>query len=161
MILFIIYFIIWALLSWPVDIQHFITGVCVSILVTFLTSGLFIGKPGNFKEIKRYAWFFIYVAVLTCEYIKGSLLTVWNIFRPGLSGSSSISKIETSLKSGMGITFLANSIIFMPGTFCIDADSEKGVLYVHYYCAGNRQGIDKVTKDRIYKFESILKKVFE
>lgn len=158
--LFIIYFIIWAFLSWPIDIQHVIAGVCVSVLVTFLTGGLFISRYKNFMDIKRYFWFFVYVILLAWEYIKGSLLVAWAVSKPVMPVNPGITEFKTGLKSEIGITFLANTITFMPGIFCIDADTEKDMFYVHCLYL-NGQDMDKAIKNRVYKFEGILKKIFE
>lgn len=160
MISFIAYFIIWVFLSWPIDVQHVIAGLCVSALVTFLTSEVFVNKPKNFKEIKRYGWFAVYMILLAYEYAKASLIMSQVIFKPAINIVSGISEIRTELKTRIGITFLANSITFMPGTFCIDADIENSVLYVHCLHA-DKPGVDKIIKGRIGRFEGILKRIFE
>jgi multicomponent Na+:H+ antiporter subunit E len=159
-VLFIIYFLIWAFLSWPIDIQHIITGVCVSGLVTFLTGELFIGKAKNFIDVKRYLWFLAYITLSAWECIKGSFLIIWPIVKPIVPENASIMQFQTGVKSEIGITFLANAITLTPGAFCIDADNEKGILYVHCLYP-DRQYADRVIKNKIDRFSRILKKIFE
>ncbi|MFA5389234.1 MAG: Na+/H+ antiporter subunit E [Candidatus Omnitrophota bacterium] len=157
---FAIYFIIWAFLSWPADVPHVIAGVCVSALVVFLTGELFAAKPRNFRNIKRYPRFVVYVILLTWESVKGALSTAWLISRPKYPADPVVVKFKTSLKSETGIAFLSNSIAFLSGAFCIDADIEKGEIYVHLADANGRD-MNKGIENKIRKFEGILKNIFE
>ena len=44
-VLFILAFLVWLLLSWVPDWQHCIVGIFVAALVAYLTGDLFIKRP--------------------------------------------------------------------------------------------------------------------
>ena len=54
-VLFILALIVWILLCWPFDWQHFIVGVFVAALVAFLTGDMFINpvRPERSNGVKR------------------------------------------------------------------------------------------------------------
>jgi len=171
-ILFIVGYIVWALLTWPIDIQHMIVGIVVVAFISFLTGDLFTrrphtirfaqvrGTPHHFGHIKRYLWFLYYVPMFLWECLKANIDVMLRVLNPRLPINPGIVKIRTTLKSDTGLTFLANSITLTPGTFCIDIDAEKGMLYIHWIDV-KTQDIDKATQEIAGKFENILKRIFE
>ncbi len=160
LILFILAFIVWILLTFSLDIQHLIVGVFVSLFVSFMSGDLFTKRPHVFKHPQRYFWFLLYIPLFIWECFKANLDVALRVIRPSLPINPGIIKVNTSLRSETGLTFLANSITLTPGTLTVDIDKEKGVLYVHW--------IDVKTKDReeatqriVKRFEKILKRIFE
>ena len=71
-----------------------------------------------------------------------------------------IVKVETSLKSDTGLTFLANSITLTPGTLTVDIDREGGFLYIHWINVRHKD-IEGATKSIVKRFERILTRIFE
>jgi len=94
------------------------------------------------------------------ECLKANIDVMLRVLNPRLPINPGIVKIRTTLKSDTGLTFLANSITLTPGTFCIDIDAEKGMLYIHWIDV-KTQDIDKATQEIAGKFENILKRIFE
>lgn len=94
------------------------------------------------------------------ECLKANIDVARRVLNPNLPINPGIVKVKTSLKSDTGLTFLANSITLTPGTLCVDIDSEKGILYIHWIDV-KTQDIDKATQIIVTKFENILKKIFE
>jgi multicomponent Na+:H+ antiporter subunit E len=159
-ILFIVGYIVWALLTWPIDIQHVIVGIVVVAFISFLTGDLFTRRPHHFSHIKRYLWFLYYIPMFLWECLKANIDVMLRVLDPGLPINPGIVKVKTGLKSDTGLTFLANSITLTPGTLCVDIDVEKGILYIHWIDVKN-QDIDKATQEIAGKFENILKRIFE
>ncbi|MFA4990964.1 MAG: Na+/H+ antiporter subunit E [Candidatus Omnitrophota bacterium] len=155
-ILFIIYFMIWALLSWPIDTQHVIAGVIVSAVVTGLTSYLFIRRPQNFRQIKRYFWFLVYAAALSWEFLKANVDMALRVLDTRPRVNPGMIRVKTVLRSDTAITFLANSITLMPGVFFVDLDAENGVMHVHCLDIGSGGAAAAIGK-----IENIIKRVFE
>ena len=179
-VLFIIGFLVWSLLTWPLDLQHLIVGLMVATFVAFITGDLFSrrphtkskselenthvdlvrGTPHHFGHITRYLWFSYYVPVFLWECLKANIDVAMRVLNPKLPINPGIVKVKTTLKSDTGLTFLANSITLTPGTLCVDIDAEKGILYIHWIDVKS-QDIDRATQEIAGKFENILKRIFE
>ncbi|PIV39786.1 MAG: cation:proton antiporter [Candidatus Omnitrophica bacterium CG02_land_8_20_14_3_00__42_8] len=160
LVLFIFGFIVWSLLTWPLDFQHLVVGLMVVAFVAFITGDLFSRRPHHFGHITRYFWFCYYVPVFLWECLKANIDVALRVLNPKLPINPGIVKVKTTLKSDTGLTFLANSITLTPGTLCVDIDAEKGILYIHWIDV-KTQDIDKATQEIVGKFENILKKIFE
>jgi multicomponent Na+:H+ antiporter subunit E len=159
-ILFIISFVIWMLLSWPLEIQHAFVGIFVAALVTALTGDMFARKPGHFVQVRRYLWFGYYVPLFLWECFKANIDVALRVLNPRLPINPGIVKIKTSLRSDIGLTFLANSITLTPGTFCVDILPEEGIMYIHWIDVKTTD-TEKAAQLIAGKFESVLKRIFE
>lgn len=159
-ILFILGFLIWMLLTWPADFQHALVGIAVAAFVAMLTGDMFVRRPAHFKHIHRYLWFFYYVPLFLWECLKANIDVMLRVLNPKLPINPGIVKIKTTLKSDTGLTFLANSITLTPGTLCIDIDAKEGILYIHWIDVKSRD-VSQATQLIAGKFEAILKKIFE
>ncbi|MBU1912280.1 MAG: Na+/H+ antiporter subunit E [Candidatus Omnitrophica bacterium] len=160
LVLFIVGFIVWSLLTWPLDFQHLVVGLIVAAFVAFITGDLFSRRPHHFGHITRYIWFCYYVPMFLWSCLKANIDVALRVLNPKLPINPGIVKVKTTLKSDTGLTFLANSITLTPGTLCVDIDGEKGVLYIHWIDV-KTQDTDKATELIVRPFEKILKKIFE
>ena len=160
LVLFIIGFIIWMLLSWPLDLHHALVGILVAGLATFITGDMFTWRPHQFGHPSRYLWFAYYVPLFLWECLKANIDVALRVLNPKLPINPGIVKVKTTLKSDSGLTFLANSITLTPGTFCVDINPEEGILYIHWIDV-KTEDTQKATQLIVSKFESILKRIFE
>ena len=159
-ILFILAFLIWTFLTWPLDLQHLIIGILVSCFVSFMTGDMFVKRPHVFKSINRYLWFLYYIPLFIWECIKANIDVAYRVTHPDLPINPGIVKVKTTLKSDTGLTFLANSITLTPGTMSVDIDQENSFLYIHWIDVKDKD-IQKATEIIVKKFEDILKRIFE
>jgi len=159
-ILFILVFLIWSFLTWPLDFQHFIIGILVCGLVSFMTGDLFIKRPHVLKNPSRYLWFLYYVPLFIWECLKANIDVAYRVLHPNLPINPGIVKVKTTLKSDTGLTFLANSITLTPGTMSVDIDQENGILYIHWIDVKDKD-IQKATEIIVKVFEDVLKRIFE
>ncbi len=160
-VLFILAFIVWCLLSWVPGWQHLIIGAAVALLVALLIGDVFVQRPHRLASPVKYLYFiFVYMPVFLWECFKANVDVAYRVSHPGLPIEPGIVKVKTKLKSDTGITFLANSITLTPGTLSVDVDKEDGVLYIHWICV-KETDIDAATKKIVGRFEKILEKVFE
>jgi multicomponent Na+:H+ antiporter subunit E len=159
-ILFILGLLVWLLLSWPPDRQHFIIGILVAGLVSFLIGDMFVKRPHHFLNPFRYLWFLYYIPLFIWECIKANIDVAYRVIHPDLPINPGIVKVKTTLKSETGLTFLANSITLTPGTMSVDIDQENGFLYIHWIDVKDKD-IQKATKIIVERFEKILKRIFE
>lgn len=160
LILFILAFIIWALLTWPLDFQHFIIGILVCGFVAFIAGDLFIKRAHLFKHPGRYLWFLYYIPLFIWECIKANIDVAYRVGHPDLPINPGIIKVKTTLKSDTALTFLANSITLTPGTMSVDIDPENGILYIHWINVKEKD-TQKATELIVKVFEDVLKRIFE
>lgn len=160
-LLFIFWFYVWLLLSWPPGRQDMLIGAAVSAFVTLMTADLLIGRSRCFRNPLRYLWFIQYVLVFAWECLKANIDVAFRVIHPDLPIRPGTIRVRTVLKSDIALTFLANSITLTPGTTTIDIDKHKGYVYVHCLCVDKMydRGIAKLAV--MEKFENILKKIFE
>lgn len=159
-ILFILALIIWLLLNWIPDWQHFVIGVFVAGFVAFMTGDMFVQRPYLFKHVERYFWFLYYIPIFLWECIKANIDVAYRVSHPDVPLNPGIVKVKTTLISDTALTFLANSITLTPGTLSVDVDKEGGFLYVHWINV-KRKDIEGATEIIVKKFEKILKRIFE
>ena len=159
-ILFILAFLIWSFLTWPLDLQHFIISILVCGFVSFMTGDMFVKRPHVFKSINRYLWFLYYIPLFLWECIKANIDVAYRVAHPDLPINPGIVKVKTTLKSDTALTFLANSITLTPGTMSVDIDEENGFLYIHWIDVKDKD-IQKATEIIVKNFEDILRRIFE
>jgi multicomponent Na+:H+ antiporter subunit E len=160
-VLFILAFLVWCLLSWVPDIQHLLIGVPIALFVAWITGDLFISRPYILKHPQRYAYFvFLYLPVFLWEVLKANIDVAYRVSHPALPINPGIVKAKTSLQTDTALTFLANSITLTPGTLSVDIDRENGVLYVHWIDV-KAKDVETATKLVVERFERILRKVFD
>lgn len=160
-VLFIMWLAAWVLLSWPMEPQDLIIGIVVSLFVVFMTEELFSKKPALFKRPARYLWFIYYLIVFLWECIKANLDVAYRVIHPDLPIRPGTIKVKTTLKSDVGLTFLANSITLTPGTTTVDIDKERGYIYVHWLHVSEGYDKGKMKLASVGKFENILKRIYE
>jgi len=159
-ILLILVFVVWILLTWPFDFQNASVGIVAALFISILTGDLFIRKATSLKRASRYLWFGYYVPLFLWECLKANIDVALRVLSPKVRINPGIVKVKTTLKSDTGLTFLANSITLTPGTFCVDIDPEGGFLYIHWIDVKS-QDADEATQLIVNTFEMVLKKIFE
>jgi len=154
----ILLFIVWLLLTWSLDVQNVVVGLIVSILCTVLIGHLFFDNTVNMFDPRRIFWFIYYLPVLAIHIITANLDVMYRVLHKDMPIHPGIVRVKTTLKSDLGLTFLANSITLTPGTLTIDIIGSD--MYIHWI---NVQSDDPVRRTEIIvsRFENILKKVFE
>jgi len=159
--LFILWFCVWMLLSWPLSLRDVFTGIFVSAIVTLMTKDLLASGRSRIKNPLRLLWFAYYVPVFIWECLKANIDVAFRVIHPDLPIRPGTIRVKTTLRSELGLTFLANSITLTPGTTTVDVDKGNGYIYVHCLCV--RKDFD-VTSEKmaiVEKFEKILKRIFE
>jgi len=157
--LFIISFIIWMFLDWPLDIQHALVGMLVAGLVIFSIQDTFSyslrwGPVRTFLGLSICAPFFLW------ECLRTNADFILRLLNPKLPVHPEIVKVKTTLKTDIGLTFLANLIMLASRGVCIDITPEEDALYLHW--TGVKPEDSQAAAQLIVdKFESKLKKVFE
>ncbi|MBE0478893.1 Na+/H+ antiporter subunit E [Candidatus Aerophobetes bacterium] len=158
LVLFIVSFITWLILTWTVYLPSLLIGVGVSLIVSFWFADIFIRHPQNFFQIKRFLYLLLYIPIFIFYCIVANLDVAYRVLHPKLPIEPGIVKVKTELSTLTGRVALANSITLTPGTLTVEL-TDDGYLYVHWI---NVKAIDveEATKMIVKKFEPILKEVF-
>lgn len=164
LIYFILAFVIWLLLTWPVadgtiDIQVVVAGLIASVIVAALFHEILPKEHHVFISPLRIFWFLVYVPVFFYYVIIANLDVVYRALHPKMPIKPGIVKIKTILKTESGITALANSITLTPGTLTVDL-TDDGFLYIHWINVKS-DDTEQATEFIAKRFEWFLKKIFE
>lgn len=160
-VMFIIAFAIWCMLTWIPNWQSLLVGALAALIVAILTGDLFEGGLHKLKHPYRYWYFFaIYLPRFLWECLVANIDVAYRVLHPNLPINPGIVKVKTKLKSDVGLTFLANTITLTPGTMTVDVDKEKGLLYIHWINVKGKD-VEAATKQIVEKFEHTLIKIFE
>lgn len=164
LIYFVLAFVIWILLTWPVvdgkiDVQVVVAGLIASAFVSVLFHEILPKEHHVFISPVRIFWFVLYVPVFFYYVIKANLDVVYRALHPKMPIRPGIVKIKTNLKTDSGITALANSITLTPGTLTVDL-TDDGFLYVHWINVKS-DDIEQATQNIGQRFEWFLSKIFE
>lgn len=157
-IYFIIIFIAWLLMTFSLDIENIVAGIIICIICTAFLGHLFFENSYKMFSPKRIFWLIYFIPVFTYQMIKANFDVAYRVLHIDVPIRPGIVKIKTSLKTDLGLTFLANSITLTPGTLTVDIIGDE--IYVHWI---NVQTEDSEKQAEIIarRFEKILKKVFE
>lgn len=157
-IYFLITFIVWLLLTWSLDSQNVVAGLAVSVAVTLLIGHVFFPKSEQILNLRRVLWFLYFIPVFFIHMVRANIDVAYRVLHLNVPIRPGIIKVKTTLKSDIGLTFLANAITLTPGTLTIDIID--GNIYIHWI---NVKSDDPAEQREmvVRRFESILAKVFE
>lgn len=164
LIYFVISFIVWLLLTWPVtpdgiDVQVVIAGLVASGLVAMLFHEILPKEHHVFVSPIRIFWFLIYLPVFFYSVVVANLDVMYRALHPKMPIKPGIVKIKTKLKTDSGITALANSITLTPGTLVVDV-TDDGYLYIHWINV-KAEDVEQATKQIAERFEWFIQRIFE
>ncbi|TYB31427.1 MAG: Na+/H+ antiporter subunit E [Candidatus Mcinerneyibacterium aminivorans] len=154
--LFIISLTTWIFFTGSFNWQELVTGIAVSIVISFVTKTYFNFNILKFDlPVRLIKYLILYLPLLIYEMIKANIHMALIVLNPKLPLNSGIVKNKTDLKNEISKLLLANSITLTPGTLTVDIDEDN--LYIHTV------DVDMVKDDRTItsEFEKTIKGVFE
>ncbi len=156
----IIYFVLWLLLTWSLDVQGLVAGAVLAILFALILSGLLPQRVERLFSPVRWFWAIAHLLSLGLWIIVANFDVLYRVVHPNLPIRPGIVKVKTSLKTDEAKTFLANSITLTPGTLTIDVIDDW--LYVHWINVHeNLEDTEAITRDIAGRFEVTLRRVFD
>ena len=159
-IVFILSFLIWLMLTGIQDVQEIVAGVIVAALVAIFSGHFLVTSTKKNSFIKRVLYGIRYILKFLWEMIKANLHVAWIVIHPRLPVRPGIIKIHSELKKDVSLTMLANSITLTPGTLTIDIDEQQHNLYIHLIDVLSTD-VEENTKHIGARFEPLLTEVFE
>lgn len=155
---FIVYYGIWLLLTWTLNVQDLLVGVGVALIAVFLTRDLFPDDMVRFLNPVRLFFGILYIPYLLFYIILANFDVAYRVLNPMLPIKPGIVKVKTGLKSELAKTILANSITLTPGTLTVEMDEDD--YYIHWINI-TTEDPDKQKRIIIDRFEWMLRRVFE
>jgi len=155
---FLILLVVWLLLTWSVDVQNVAAGIVVSVLCALFLGHLFFENTARMFNPRRIFWFLYYLPVFFLHMIRANLDVAYRVLHRDVPIRPGIVRVKTTLKSDLGLTFLANSITLTPGTLTVDIIGDE--MYIHWINV-TTDDPERQTDIIVRRFERILKKVFE
>ena len=146
------------LLTWSIDIQNIAFGGIIALLCTKYFGHLFFDNVKGIFNLGRIFWFIYYIPVFFIHMIKANFDVAYRVLHLNVPIRPGIVKVTTTMKSELGLTFLANSITLTPGTLTVDIIGNE--LYIHWINVISDDP-EQHTAIIVRRFENILKKVFE
>lgn len=157
-ILFIVAFVLWLLISWTLNWQHLVVGIALAMLVAVLFGNIFVEEYRKCFHIKRWFWFCCYLPLFLWECLKANIDVAYRVLHPKMPIKPGIVKVRTTLTTDIAKTFLANSITMTPGTLSVDIKGEN--LYIHWINVRSTD-LEEATRFIVSRFEKLLKRIFE
>ncbi len=159
LVLGIISFLCWMVLTWTLYLPSLLVGLVVSIFIALWFGDVFVERARNFFQIKRLAYLLYYIPVFTYYCLLANFDVAYRVLHPALPIEPGIVKVKTTLTNTTAKVALANSITLTPGTLSVEM-TDDGYLYVHWIKVRTTD-VEEATKMIIRKFEKILKEIFE
>lgn len=158
MLVFIITFIVWKMLTWNFEPTDTLAGILTSLFITVIYGKEFPYHPKHTFQLKRYLMFLKFLGIFSVQMLKANLIMAYRVLSPGPPIKPGVVKIPLRLKSPLGRIVLANSITLAPGTFPLDI--EKDFLTIHWVY---KLTDDPVEAERLIcgNLQDILLEVFE
>lgn len=155
---FLLTLAVWLLLTWSLDIQNIVAGIIIVFLCTIFMGHLFFDNVIKIFNPRRIIWFLYYIPVFILHMVKANFDVAYRVLHMNIPIRPGIVKVKTTMKSDLGLTFLANSITLTPGTLTVDIIGDE--LYIHWINVVTDDP-ERQTEIIVRRFENILKKVFE
>ena len=159
LVLGIISFLCWMVLTWTLYLPSLLVGLVVSIFIALWFGDVFVERAKNFFQIKRLAYLLYYIPLFTYYCLLANFDVAYRVLHPALPIEPGIVKVKTTLTNTTAKVALANSITLTPGTLSVEM-TDDGYLYVHWIKVRTTD-VEEATKRIIIKFEKILKEIFE
>lgn len=159
LVLGIISFLCWMVLTWTLYLPSLLVGLVVSMFIALWFGDVFVERARNFFQIKRLAYLLYYIPVFTYYCLLANFDVAYRVLHPALPIEPGIVKVKTTLTNTTAKVALANSITLTPGTLSVEM-TDDGYLYVHWIKV-RTSDVEEATEMIIRKFEKILKEIFE
>jgi len=158
LIVFILLFGIWKIITWSNDLGNYIAGIFASLFITVLYGREFPYHPEHTFQIRRYIAFIKFLFIFLYQMIKANLIMAYRVLSPGPPIKPGVVRIPLRLKSPLGRIILANSITLEPGTFTLDITEDSLVIHWIYVVT-----TDPVKAEELIcgNSQQILQEVFE
>lgn len=129
LVLFILLFSFWLLLSTFLDGFHLFFGLLSTLLVTLFTYDMvFVNEEGK-NDLNKSLRFISYLPWIIYQIILANVDVAKRVLDPKLPIDPGMITFESVLKTDLSKTILANSITLTPGTVTVDIDENTFLVH--------------------------------
>lgn len=125
----IIMFVFWILLSGKFSFILLMSGIISSLLVSYLSHDLLIGKSDITLGIIRIIRFVKYLPWLLWQITLSNIDLVYRTLHPKMPIDPRIISFKNEYKTETGMVTLANSITLTPGTVTIEVNKDEFIVH--------------------------------
>ena len=164
-VLFVIAFIFWMLLTWPVAEDGGLlwtdvgVGLVVSGIVALVMRAMFRQNFIRLLDPRSWFWMMIYGFVFFWYVLKGGIDVVYRVLHPAMPIHPGIVRVRSKLNTDTGRIVLANSITLTPGTLTLEVTPD-GVFYVHWLNVLSEDD-EEAAEHILRRFEWFIQRIFE
>lgn len=133
---------LWMLLWGTVSVLSVVSGVVIAVAVTGALYLPPVQLSGRFNAF----WFAVYVVRFLGELVAGSVTVAWRAFSPSGVTGNSIVAVQLVTRSDIIMTLTAISVTLIPGSFVLEVDRQKSVLYLHALETSDRNAVDALRR---------------
>lgn len=160
--LFILLFVLWAIVNASLEPALIVAGVAVALAITRLFSGREKSWSGriwrSLAVTPRALWHFLaYLGIFLIELVRANVGMLRYVYARHIDIHPGVVKVETRLASPLGRLALANSIALTPGSLVLGL--EGSVLYVHWLDVRTNDR-EEATRQIVGPFEKHLEAAF-
>jgi len=158
LILFIILFLFWLMLTFELSTANLVTGAIAALISVLFFGKYFVRDVTKFLQPVRYFWLIVYIIIFIWECVKANFDVAYRVLHPAMPIRPGIVKVKLNLESNIGRAFLAMSITMTPGTIAVDIIDDH--IYIHWIYISSEDP-DVYSKKISGRFEKHLKRIFE
>lgn len=125
----LIMFAFWILLSGEFSLVLILSGIISSLMVSYWSHDLLIGKADIKSGTKRIIRFIRYLPWLMWQIILSNIDLVYLTLHPRMPISPRKIRFKNEYKTDLGVVILANSITLTPGTVTIEANKNEFIVH--------------------------------
>jgi len=134
--------LLWTVLWGQVTWLSVLTGIVVAIVVTrvfYLPPAELSGRINLWYALVFFAHFFFDVAV-------ASFTVAYQALNPRPIPRSSVIGVQLRTRSDLIMTLDAIAMSLVPGSLVVEADRERGILYLHTFDTSTQEDVDAMRK---------------
>ncbi len=129
-ILLLLLFAFWLILSPSVSLQSVIIGIIVSILVVLYSQDVvFSEEEVTIYAISKLRIFIRYLFTLLWEIVKANIDVAKVVLSPKMPISPSFIKVHAVFKNDVNKVIYANSVTLTPGTLTVDVRGDEYIIH--------------------------------
>lgn len=125
----IIMFVFWMLLSGEFSFIIILSGIISSLLVSYMSHDLLIGKADIKLGMTRIVRFIKYLPWLLWQIALSNFDLVYRTLHPRMPIAPRVISFKNKYKTEMGMVILANSITLTPGTVTIEVNKDEFIVH--------------------------------
>ncbi|MFB8387639.1 Na+/H+ antiporter subunit E [Microbacterium sp. NPDC055910] len=139
-----LWMLLWGQFTWV----SFVTGLVAAIVVT----RAFRLPPVELSGRINLWYGLVFVVSFVIAVVAGSLIVAWQVIDPRRQPGAAIIAVPMVVDDDLIMTHTAVTCSLIPGSLIIDADRDRGILYLHVIGVRSAADVEKQRQD-VYAWE--------